>query len=72
MIMSNLGGEKICGKRGSKPFTQALRPISDGFCPEKTVPCSNITSLENTVCISIEDKETGLCPITEVKIMISA
>ena len=34
-----------------------------------TVPCSSITSLENTVCASIEDKENGLCPITEVEIM---
>ena len=33
------------------------------------VPCSLATSPENTICVTQEEKELGLCPITEVKFM---
>ena len=46
--------------------------MSDGSCPENTVPCSDSTSAENTVCYSTEDKEAKLCPIKELKLMEKA
>ena len=68
--MTNLSGVKICGKRGGKPFKEALRPtLIDRACPEGTTPCSSATTIENTICISREDKDAGLCPITEIKLM---
>lgn len=48
--MADLDGVKICGKRGGKPFVDAIRPNSDGDCPSNTVPCSAYTSPENTIC----------------------
>ena len=50
--MTNLGGATICGKRGGKPFTEVARPTKEGSCPKNTVPCSEATSKENTVCVS--------------------
>ena len=68
--MTNLGTVKICGKRGGKPFIEALRPSANAeTCPDETIPCSSTTSIENTICVSREDKEAGLCPITEIKLM---
>ena len=67
--MKDLGGAKICAKRGGRSFKNALRPISDGTCPENSIPCSNVTTLENTICIYPNEKAQGLCPITEIKLV---
>ena len=67
--MKDIGGAKICGKRGGRPFTKALRPTSNGSCPENSTPCSNVTSPENTICMYPNEKEKGLCPITEIKLV---
>ena len=67
--MTNLNGVEICGKRGGRSFIDALRPTDDNVCPEMTLPCSDITQPENTICVSLEDKDAGLCPITEIMIM---
>ena len=69
-------GSSICGQRGGKSFVDAIRPDSNqktisnnGDCPSTTVPCSSATSPDNTICVTQEDKDSGLCPITEVKLM---
>ena len=33
ITMTDLGGVTICGKRGGRPFTKALRPTTNGACP---------------------------------------
>ena len=56
ITMARLGEVSICGKRGGKPFTVAMRPNSDGVCPDETDACSESTTPENTICISLEEK----------------
>ena len=48
---------------------EAIRPTSDGTCPDVTVPCSSNTSPDNTYCVYPDEKEAGLCPISEIRIM---
>ena len=67
--MTNLYGGTVCGKRDGKSFKDALRPTSDGICPEMTTACSFDTKPENTICVSPDDKLAGLCPITNIQIM---
>ena len=58
VLMANLGGFRVCGKRGGKAFFEVERaPCKEGF-----FACSNESSLENTVCVS--DKKD--CPITDI------
>ena len=52
--MTDLEGDKICGRRGGKPFVDVQRPTTDGDCPGNTVPCSRATSPENTICIEAD------------------
>jgi hypothetical protein len=41
----------ICGKKGGPSFLNATRPdFNSKLCPENTLPCSNLTSPENTLC----------------------
>ena len=60
---------RICGKRGGRSFLEAIRPTSDGQCPDLTVPCSSNTSPENTYCVYPDEKEADHCPITDIRIM---
>lgn len=39
-------------------------------CPTGTVPCSSVTSLENTICYP-EEKRDSNCPITEIRFVTS-
>ena len=65
--MADIDGFKICGKRGGKPFVDAIRPNSEGACPSNTVKCSPFTSLENTICT--EDVDLGDCPVTYLRLL---
>ena len=70
--MTKLEGVSICGRRGGRPFFDTLRPDIDGECPAKTVPCSQNTSPENTICIEQDKTENEImdfCPITEIKLV---
>ena len=51
ITMKKINGKIICGKRDGLPFTDVLRPdFRTGICPNETTPCSNRTSINNTVC----------------------
>jgi len=64
--MTRFFGKHICGVRGGDSFAKVARPlITTNQCPEGTVPCSKITSLENTLCYPEKDRE-ALCPITDI------
>ena len=67
--MAYFGSVIICGKRGGNSFISASRPGSDGICSEDLIPCSNSTSPENTICVSIDDQIDGKCPITYIKLV---
>ena len=70
--MTQLEGVTVCGKRGGQRFLDTVRPNSDGECPGKTLPCSRITSPENTICIEPGESESDIlsrCPITEIKLV---
>ena len=70
--MTQLEGVSVCGKRGGQRFLDTVRPNIDGECPGKTLPCSRITSPENTICIEPGDSESDIlsrCPITEIKLV---
>ena len=43
----------------------ALRPDESGRCPTDTQPCSNRTSLSNTICANQTELDEGLCPIND-------
>lgn len=44
-------GTVICGKRGGQEFYKVTRPDPTTLkCPNGTVPCSKLTSPDNTVC----------------------
>jgi hypothetical protein len=61
---TEIHGKTICGKRGGIPFESVVRPeLETGHCPNGTTPCSEMTSIENTVCYPLEDHE-AFCPIT--------
>ena len=38
ITMRDLGGIIVCGKRGGKPFIEAIRPNSEGVCPDLLHP----------------------------------
>ena len=64
--MTKFKGKVICGKRAGSDFENVVRPNSaTGICPEDTSPCSNSTSLWNTVCYPQQQHE-AFCPITEI------
>ena len=70
--MSGLEGDTICGRRGGRQFVNTLRPNSDGECPNKSLPCSKITSPENTICVEPKELDGAIlddCPITELKLV---
>ena len=46
---------------------QKADPIT-GKCPELFVPCSELTSIVNTLCVKPLEKPS-LCPITDVRIL---
>ena len=63
---SKILGKYICGVRGGKPFFEVTRPdFETKKCPSGTLPCSDKTSPENTICYPEADLETS-CPILGV------
>ena len=50
-----------------------VRPNLNGECPKKTVPCSKVTSPENTICVESDEFDRAAipddCPITEIKLI---
>lgn len=48
--------EYLCGKRGSKPYINAIRPNNQNVCPDGTIPCSELTTAERTICITFNGK----------------
>lgn len=62
--MSDLGGFRVCGRRGGDSFSQAVRLDSASKCAkEGFVRCSEKTSLDTTICV----KDLRDCPITWIK-----
>ena len=55
----------LCKKRVYK-FLNAIRPNpKEKKCPEGTMPCSENTSLDETICVG-EEQRKSQCPITFV------
>ena len=45
ILMGQINGERVCGKRADYSFLTAVRPIKEGDivkCPEGHVPCGNL------------------------------
>ena len=53
---------RFCGKTGGSAFINAVRPYTDGKCPEGHVVCSEATGIDNTICV--KSGKTDDCPIT--------
>jgi hypothetical protein len=50
--MGQFNGTRICGAPNGISFVNATRPSKDSkVCPTGTIPCSNFTSLNNTICV---------------------
>jgi len=65
-----INGLNICGVRGGLPWKDVKRPdYSTKKCPNGTLPCSNQTSEQNTVCYPPAQHDQ--CPITDLKFVYS-
>ena len=65
-----INGLNICGVRGGLPWKDVKRPdYSTKKCPSGTLPCSNQTSEQNTVCYPPAQHDQ--CPITDLKFVYS-
>lgn len=63
-ILSDLGGFKICGKRGGDSFLGIQRSLDlNGTCPEGYKTCNPESLPEKRLC----SLEYNLCPINEIK-----
>ena len=52
-------------------YTYSNIPKADlvtGKCPDLFVPCSDLTSAQNTVCVRPTEKDI-MCPVTDVKLV---
>ena len=64
--ISKIDGKIICGKRAGSAFVDTIRPsLVDSQCPSGTTPCSETTSIQNTICYP-EDQHLENCPITDI------
>ena len=64
---SRLDNKSICGKRAGKSYLYATQPDqSTGECPGVLIPCSQMTSVKNTICYYPEDEREEVCPITNI------
>ncbi len=60
--MKKFDGKIVCGRRGGSPFLTAIRPDPiTKLCPDNYEPCSSFTSVENTICYTLDKSN---CPIT--------
>ena len=71
----SIDGVTIClqviDDESQKSYNYETAPKVDpttGKCPELLVPCSDITSVINTICVEPAEKPS-LCPITDIKIV---
>lgn len=63
--MHAFDGRIICGKQGGLAFVEAVRPsIETKACPDGFEPCSELTSIENTICFDSTLPKEDQCPIT--------
>jgi len=61
--MTDLGGFRVCGRRGGDPFESAIRLDQNGTCQKTGYEPCHAMSKENTTCAM--DKQN--CPITWIK-----
>ncbi len=69
MAMTNLGGFKVCGKRGSTNFIDVKRPkLKNGkfVCEMKLVLCDEPKDGKIEYGICVVDKKD--CPITKISL----
>jgi len=65
-------GFEFCGLRGGLPFMNVTRvDPKTMLCPNGTEPCSNYTSVENTICYP-PDQHNSSCPLTDILISSNA
>jgi hypothetical protein len=64
--MHTFDGKMICGKRGGRPFLEAIRPDPVTLaCPTGTEKCSDQTTADNTICFDSTLYKEDECPITK-------
>lgn len=64
--MTAIGDHIPCGKRGGQNFVNTMRVEEDTLkCFEPYVPCSHLTTPEETVCVEELKKEIE-CPILDI------
>ena len=67
--MSFFNGHTICGKVTDLNYLHATLVSSETMnCPGVYVPCSDMTSPENTICVHPENREEH-CPITFIDVV---
>ena len=69
--MDNLGGYKVCGKRGGASFLNAVRPNKDLECPDSYMLCDPTSQDSNSV-ICVQEDDLDNCPITDITLDIDS
>jgi hypothetical protein len=64
VVMTDLGGYRVCAKRGGLPFKDAVRVNAEGKCTKAGFTrCNPDSDVENGFCVAADT----VCPITSVK-----
>ena len=68
VVMTDLGGYRVCAKRGGLPFKDAVRVNVEGKCTQAGFKrCNPDSDVDNAFCVA----EGTVCPITSVKFVNS-
>lgn len=60
-------GKRVCGKQGGLPFLNVTRVNETLVCPEGTLPCTDKTSSDNTICYNATESPLDVCPILSME-----
>ena len=69
--MDNLGGFKVCGKRGGSAFIDAVRPNKYLECPESFVLC-DVYGQDSNTATCVKEGDLASCPITDITLDIES
>lgn len=71
-MINQVDGVQICLQRSSFNDGAIFSPVEQATqkCPQSYVPCSQFTSVTNTVCILPAEKANGKCPITDIRLIL--
>jgi len=68
VVMADMGGYRVCAKRGGLPFKDAIRVEDSGKCSDVDfIRCNQGSTKENAICVRKGEK----CPVTRIQFVNS-